>query len=322
MNAVSTEIAERAVEWMVELQSQPVSAETVVDWQRWRAENPEHERAWQRIEAFGERFAAAAEHAQVSQATLASMSQSGRIDRRQALKALALLVSLGTGAWAGRDTAVWQNLSADYHSAVGEQRRLALADGTQVLLNTDSAINVHFDTSTRLLRLLRGELQIRTGADPQARPFWVHTEQSRIHTQDSRFLVRQSAGLSSVAVNAGQLTLHAGSLAPLTLQAGQQVLFTDKQIGPVRTVTDADGAWTDGVIIANDQRLQDFLAEVGRYRPGHLGCSSAVADIRVAGTYPLADTDKILQTLGTTLNLQVRRFTPYWVSLEGRTRRA
>ncbi|WP_455925786.1 DUF4880 domain-containing protein [Pseudomonas putida] len=322
MNTLSTDIAERAVEWMVELQSPPVSAATLADWQRWRAESPDHERAWQRIEAFGERFAAAAEHAQVAQATLASLSHAGGIERRQVLKALALLVSVGAGAWAGRDTATWQNLSADYHSAVGEQRRLTLADGTRVMLNTDSAIDVRFDTHTRLLRLLRGEVQIRTGTDPQARPFWAHTEQGRVHSQDGGFLLRQSTGLSSVAVNSGQLTLHAGLLAPLTLQTGQKVLFTDKQIGPVRAVTDADGAWADGIIVANDQRLQDFLAEVARYRPGHLGCSSAAANIRVAGTYPLADTDKILQTLGATFNLQVRRFTPYWVSLEGRARRA
>ncbi len=322
MNTLSTDIAERAVEWMVELQSPPVTAATLADWQRWRAESPDHERAWQRIEAFGERLAAAAEHAQVAQATLASLSHAGGIDRRQVLKALALLVSLGTGGWAGRDTSTWQNLSADYHSAIGEQRRLTLADDTRVMLNTDSAIDVRFDIHTRLLRLLRGEVQIRTGTDPQARPFWAHTEQGRVQSQDGGFLLRQLTGLSSVAVNTGQLTLHAGLLAPLTLRAGQKVLFTDKQIGPVRAVTDADGAWADGIIIANDQRLQDFLEEVGRYRPGHLGCSSVVADIRVAGTYPLADTDKILQTLGATLNLQVRRLTPYWVSLEGRARRA
>ncbi|WP_028695079.1 FecR domain-containing protein [Pseudomonas cremoricolorata] len=321
MNAISPAIAERAVEWMVELQSPPVTAQTVVDWQRWRAENPEHERAWQRIEAFGERLAIAAEHAGVAQTTLASLSPAGGIERRQVFKALALLVGVGSVAWAGRNSSTWQNLSADYRSAVGEQRRLTLADGTRVMLNTDSAIDVHFDAHTRLLRLLRGEVQIRTASDPQARPFWAHTQQGSVHSHSSSFLLRQSKGLGSVAVSAGQLTLHAGLQAPLTLQAGQKVLFSERQIGPVRALSEADGAWADGMLIANDQRLQDFLAEVSRYRPGHLGCSSEVADLRVAGTYPLADTDKILQTLGTTLNLEVRRFTPYWVSLEGRTRR-
>lgn len=321
MSIVAPHIAERAVEWMVELQSPSVPPATLASWQQWRAEHPDHERAWQRIEAFGVRFAAAADHAHIAQPTLAVMARAGTLERRQALKALALLVSLGAGAWAGRDTAAWQNLSADYHSAVGEQRRVTLADGTRVLLNTDSAIDVRFDSGARLLRLLRGEVQIHTGVDPQARPFWAQTEQGRIHTLDSSFLLRQAAGTSRVAVSAGQVSVHVGANPALTLQAGQQVLFTAQTLGPVRAATEADGAWTDGIIIANDQRLADFLAELGRYRPGHLRCSSAVADIRVAGTYPLADTDRILQTLGATLNLQVRRFTPYWVSLEAKTRR-
>lgn len=320
MNAVSPAVAERAVEWMVELQTPPVAPATLVQWQQWRAQDPEHERAWQRIEAFGERFSGLVQNAHIAQATLNS-SDRPDLDRRRAIKALALLVSLGGGAWAGRNTAVWQNLSADYHSAVGEQRQLMLADGTQVLMNTDTAIDVHLAADARLLRLLRGEVQILTGHDPMARPFLARTAEGQIETFNSRFLLRQAAGFSRVAVAQGNVTLVAGKHPALTLNAGQQVMFTPEELGPVRAVSDADLAWTDRIIIANDLRLEDFLAEVSRYRRGHLGCNREVANIRVAGTYPLTDTDKILQTLGATLNLQVRSFTPYWVTLEPRERR-
>lgn len=320
MSAVSPAIAERAVEWMVELQTPPVGPDTLAQWQQWRAQDPEHERAWQRIEAFGERFSGLLQNAHIAQATL-NASDRPDLQRRRAIKALALLVSLGAGAWAGRDTAIWQNVSADYHSGVGEQRQLTLADGTHVLMNTDTAIDVRFDADARLLRLLRGEVQIRTGIDQAGRPFLARTAQGRIETINSRFLLRQAKGFSRVAVAEGSVSLFAGKHPVLTLQAGQQVMFTPDELGPVRSVSDVDLAWTDRIIIANDQRLEDFLAEVNRYRSGHLGCSADVANIRVAGTYPLADTDKILQTLGATLNLQVRSFTPYWVTLEPRQRR-
>lgn len=317
MSSISPAVAERAVEWLVELQNLPVAPATLAQWQQWRAQNPEHEQAWQRIEDFGERFSGLVQNAHIAQATLNAPDRPD-LERRRAIRALAALVCLGAGAWAGRDTSIWQNVSADYHSAVGQQRQLTLADGTQVLMNTDTAMDVRFDTNSRLLRLLRGEVQVRVGTDLLARPFLAHTGQGRIETSSSHFLLRQAEGYSRVAVTDGTVTLFAGKRPGFALHAGQQVLFTSAELGPVRNVTDADLAWTDRIIIANDQRLEDFLAEVKRYRPGHLGCASAVANIRVAGTYPLTDTDKILQTLGATLNLNVRSFTPYWVTLEAR----
>ena len=320
MSTISPAVAERAVEWLVELQTLPVSPATLAQWQQWRAQDAEHERAWQRIEDFGERFSGLVQNAHIAQATL-NAPDSPNLERRQAIRALAVLLCLGTGAWVGRDSSIWQNVSADYHSAVGQQRRLTLADGTQVLMNTDTAMDVRFDADSRLLRLLRGEVQVRVGKDLLARPFLAHTDQGRIETSSSHFLLRQAEGYSRVAVTDGTVTLFTGKRPGLALHAGQQVLFTAAELGPVRNVTDADLAWTDRIIIANDQRLEDFLAEVKRYRPGHLGCASAVADIRVAGTYPLTDTDKILQTLGATLNLNVRSFTPYWVTLDARERR-
>lgn len=320
MSAVSPAVAERAVEWMVELQTPPVDPATLAQWQQWRAQGPEHERAWQRIEAFGERFGGLLQNAHIAQATL-NASNGPNLERRRAIKALAVLVSLGAGAAAGRNTTLWQNVSADYHSAVGEQRQLVLADGTEVLMNTNTAIDVRFDANTRLLRLVRGEVQVRTGNDLMARPFQAHTAQGHIGTSGSHFLLRQAEHYSRVAVTHGTATLVAGKHPTLTLAAGQQVMFTRDGLGPVRAVGDADLAWTDRIIIASDQRLEDFLAEVSRYRSGHLSCSRAVADIRVAGTYPLTNTDRILQTLGATLNLQVRSFTPYWVTLEPRERR-
>lgn len=314
MNSISPAIAERAVEWMVELQAAPHCPTTRAQWQQWRDGDAEHERAWQRIEAFGERFAGAVQHAHIAHATLAAAQGAADPQRRRALKALALMVAGGSAVWGGRDTAVWQNLSADYHTAVGEQRSFALADGSRVLLNTDSAVDVAFDNAARRLRLLRGEVQVEVA--PQSKPLLVSTAQGQLQTSSCTFQLRQAAGASRVAVSEGRLSLHVAQLPALEITAGQQVLFTQAEVGPVRVVTEADRSWADGIIIANDQPLAQFLAELGRYRPGHLGCAASLAQWRVAGTYPLADTDRILQTLGATLGLNVRRLTRYWVTLE------
>lgn len=108
---------------------------------------------------------------------------------------------------------------------------------------------------------------------------------------------------------------HAASAGGQPLLVGQQARFT----GAWRSVAALDrnvGAWVDGMLVASQMRLADFLAELGRYRHGQLGCSERVADLRISGSYPLDDSERILQMLEVALPVRVRRFTRYWVTVE------
>ena len=57
------------------------------------------------------------------------------------------------------------------------------------------------------------------------------------------------------------------------------------------------------------------MAELGRYRTGHLACDSAVASLRVSGAFPVADTEQALAVLARSLPVRVRRLTRYWVTV-------
>ncbi|MOA28015.1 fec operon regulator FecR [compost metagenome] len=70
------------------------------------------------------------------------------------------------------------------------------------------------------------------------------------------------------------------------------------------------------MLVASQMRLADFLAELGRYRHGQLGCSERVADLRIAVSYPLDDSERILQMLEVALPVRVKQFTRYWVTVE------
>ena len=61
-----------------------------------------------------------------------------------------------------------------------------------------------------------------------------------------------------------------------------------------------------------------FLAELSRYRPGHLRATPAVAGLRISGVFQLTDIDGVLDNLATTLPVRVNRFTRYWAQLEAR----
>src|SRR5690606_25318241 len=71
------------------------------------------------------------------------------------------------------------------------------------------------------------------------------------------------------------------------IDAGRQIRFTREQLGALTPLDEYSQAWLDGTFVAEGMRLQDFLAELGRYRPGYLGCAPEVAVSRITGAWPL-----------------------------------
>mgnify|MGYP006151463505 CR=1 FL=1 len=98
-------------------------------------------------------------------------------------------------------------------------------------------------------------------------------------------------------------------------QAWQQPLEEGAHLMTMSTYKSLGGP-AGGLIVTRDMRLADFLAEVGRYRHGYLGCSADIADLRLSGVFRLEDTDKLLAILPQTLPVRLRYRSRWWVSLE------
>ncbi|ATQ76835.1 histidine kinase [Massilia violaceinigra] len=317
-------VARRAVEWLVELQSGEGGDATCEAMQQWRAEHPDHERAWQRIATVNARWRGAlggsAAAAQLAHDALIDTpaAPARPLPRRDAVKALAVVLCAGGGAWLAREHTPWREWSADARTGVGQRRTVVLADGSTVSLNSGSAIDVRFTSTERRLRLVGGEILVSTGKDRAARPFIVETAEGELHPLGTRFAVRQHAGASRVDVFEGAVAVRPRHAAPVPLRilrAGEQARFSAAAVAAPQAADDDSMAWTDGMLVASGMRLDDFLAELGRHRHGRLGCDSAIAGLRVSGSYPLADTDRILDTLRTTLPVEIDFLTRYWVTL-------
>jgi transmembrane sensor len=197
-----------------------------------------------------------------------------------------------------------------------------LSDGTRVTLNTATALDLHFDTHTRLLHLRAGEIMVITAAtqglqpvDP--RPLEVQTAQGRIRALGTRFSVRQDDKHTQVAVQESAVQLHPiHSDRVQVLLAGQRTGFSRTHIDPLRPLNEADLAWTRGQIIADDMPLGAFIAELDRYRPGVLRCDPQVAALRLSGVFPVHDSERILATLPNVLPVRVSTRSRYWVLIE------
>ncbi|MET4580179.1 FecR domain-containing protein [Ottowia thiooxydans] len=316
---------QQALEWQVTFWSGEVTAADRESFERWVTQDSDHARAWgkiQRTDAKLQSLSSPGAGTALRVAHAPKMSSS----RRTALRVIGIAAGAGLGAYAMRQAPDWQHITADFRTGHGEQRDISLPDGTRLVLNTASAIDVQFDSEGRRVLLRAGEIFVATAADPQtlhglpSRPFTVHTAQGAVRAIGTRFTVRQLQKTSQAMVEEGAVEIRpqASPSHVRRVDAGQRALFSSDSVETLPASVAAQTAWTRGLLVAERMRMEDFLAELGRYRGGLLRCDPAVRNLIVSGVYPLSDTDLALSTLAQALPVRVDKLTRYWVTVRSR----
>ncbi|WP_423204441.1 FecR family protein [Pseudomonas kribbensis] len=308
---VPAHVLDAAIAWQLTLDSStPLERE---EFAKWHAANEEHARAWRQLGMLDQRFSVASGPAR------AALLQSREGIRRRVRKlgsGLASVVAvIGLSLFAAEHYLPLDYWLADQRTATGEQRTVRLADGTVVNLNTHSAMDVRFDDKQRLVVLQEGEILIETGHG-DARPFIVETREGRMRALGTRFLVKREEQGTRLSVLQSAVAAHPQSdPQEQILREGQQVLIRNNGLDAVVALNPGADAWTRGMLVVDNARLEDLVHELGRYRRGHLGIAPEVADLRITGSFPLHDTDKALSALLPTLPVQIEQHTPWWVTV-------
>jgi transmembrane sensor len=219
----------------------------------------------------------------------------------------------------------------DWRTATGERRTVLLGDGSTLLMNTGTALDVHFGAHERRLVLHHGEIMIATARDPAGRPFVVATRDGTLTPIGTRFTVRRDEAdadgpraFTALGVREGAVEIRAArdAAGPATLvRAGQQARFTRDRVDAPEALEESGQSWTDGTLTAEGMPLGAFIAELDRYRLGRLRCAPEVADLRITGAWPLDGSDpteRILESLERRLPVRVNRLTRYWVTVSAR----
>lgn len=302
----SAQVAEQAVHWLLEMQQGTLTPRQQQAWQQWLDAHSEHRRAWEHMQRVNQRLRGVS-----SPLAHAALNGPKSGSRRQALKMLLILGAGSAATWGMREHTPLPSLLADYRTPVGQRRKIGLGGADSLQLNTASSVDV--DDTQRTIRLLEGEMLLSA-----AHSFEVRTAHGVLKTQGARLNVRQFVDHTQIALFEGRVELIASQRAPLLLPVARQLSFTASSVSAAKPLDANSGAWTDGMLVAAHMRLGDFLEELGRYRRGQLRCDSQVADLLISGTYPLDDSERILDLLQISLPVRVKRFTRYWVSVEAR----
>lgn len=311
---MSDELIDSATRWYVLLRSGQASTG---DWQRyeqWRAADPRHDALCRQLETRLGVF-------QVPQA----QGVSGKV-LQQALEAPSSRRHVLQVALAGACVAVGAvllakplglpltELTADIRTGTGERRTVALDDGSELLLNAQSAADIQFDPQRRLIRLREGELLAKVASD-RIRPFLIQTDQARLRAYGTRFLVRERQGQGQVVALNGAVEIDGQHGERLQLAAGHEVHYDRAGFGPVQASSSGATAWVDGFLQVRDRPLAEVIDALRPYHNGVLRLDPAVAGLRVSGLYRLDNPQQILDTLARTLPIHITRRSGFWVTV-------
>ncbi len=267
-----------ASHWYAVLSGERVSPQQEARWQQWYEQDQDNQWAWQQVENL----------------------------RNQ----------LG-GGWQLWQSETGEGLRADYRTAKGAVSRQQLEDGSLLTLNTQSAADVRYDAHQRTVRLWYGEIAITTAKDAQQRPFRVLTRQGQLTALGTEFTVRQQDNFTQLDVqqHAVEVLLASAPAQKRIVNAGESLQFSASEFGAVKPLDDESTSWTKGILSFSDKPLGEVIATLSRYRNGVLRCDPAVAGLRLSGTFPLKNTDAILNVIAQTLPVKIQSITRYWINI-------
>nr|WP_314565850.1 DUF4880 domain-containing protein [uncultured Pseudomonas sp.] len=295
---------EEAAVWFAELAADEVDPVTERAWERWLQADSRNAVAWARVEEISARFTGLPASGRMV------LARRDSLGRRRALKVLGLALGGLALGWARPDD--WRlGQGADLSTAVGEIRAFDLAAGVRVWLNTDSQLAR--GATADHWRLLRGEalFESRGGTAPKV----LEATPGRVRFGAGCCAVQARDEGLEVAAYRGALQLLPRQARPESLAQGTRALMTATAIQPLGPVDPGRQLWRQGRLVVDDWSLAALVAELGRYRPGLLTCTATVAQLRVVGSYPLADTDRALAALAESLPVRVERRLPWWVQI-------
>ena len=273
----------QAHDWLVRLTSGRATTGDAQDFRRWCARSPQHAQAmaeatrlWDLTRPAAEAVAQRMPAMDTPPRAAIAASRPPAFGRRQ---------FLGTALAAGAvgflvvhpPARLWPALSdmtADYRTGTGEQRRVVLADTAAVVeMNTQTSLNLArgAEGEAPVLDMLGGEAQVLLDAARRA-PFTMTVGGARlVAAAASRFNVRATGGEVCVTCFAGSVELRDGERVLVAGEA-QQIRYGGRREAEVARAPDlaAVGAWRERVLVFDDTPLAAVVDEINRYRPGRL----------------------------------------------------
>jgi len=195
-----------------------------------------------------------------------------------------------------------------YATLTGENRTIALADGSRLTLNTATRLRAA-PGGERKVWLDRGEAYFDIVHDP-SHPFVVEAGASRVTVLGTRFTVRRDGERTQVLVEQGRVKLTERE-ASVLIDRNQEATATAGEINrtevePARTAQRL--AWREGRIVFDHTTLAMAAEEFNRYNERKLIIADAeAASLLIGGSFAPSNIDGFVRLLEQGFGLRAKR---------------
>ncbi|MBL8268413.1 FecR family protein [Steroidobacter sp.] len=329
-----------AAEWHSRLDEDD-SARTYAEFDAWLSADPRNKAAFEAVEQTWSSLSAARVDARVLKMRREALSATHRLRFFRVATAAAVVGVAVAIAYAVAplvrdvDTASPAIIMGSvteggaFRTAVGERSTITLSDGSSVVLNTNSRIDVRFTPERRSVRLLAGQAWFQVAKNPN-RPFVVEAGDRRVTALGTAFDVRMDSRDSvQVTLAEGKVSVEP-ILSPLArlinappvpelLVAGEALIVSDdasveKRKADVAKVV----SWRQGQVVFDNDTLEAAIAEINRYSATRIELADPeLGQLRVSGVFKAGHSESFVETVTGHYPLQVAAREPSRILLTG-----
>lgn len=215
-----------------------------------------------------------------------------------------------------------------FRTAIGEMREIVLQDGSQLILNTDTQVEVKYTNQMRLIEVARGQAGFVVAHEAD-RAFVVVAGDNAVRATGTEFDVYKSDSAVSISLlegsvavahgmaaksnllkkrslkhtaGAGFLSLAVGDRVDLSVSSGEVVAVEQVDLSRTR-------AWRSGKIIFHKTPLSEAIDEIGRYTPVQIQLlREDLSSEPVSGAFQTDDIEGFLSGLETLFGFEVTNY--------------
>lgn len=308
------EIEQAAARWVVRIDRDGRTPELGAALDDWLAGDPRRQGAFLQAEAAWAMLDPA----------LGVAAPNGKVDPRRPNRRV-LFMGAGAGlaaAAAGIALVAWPR--EGYETAVGEIRRVPLADGSIVAINTQSRVEIELAERARTIALDRGEAWFQVAHDA-TRPFVVEAGPVRVRAIGTAFAVRRRDEGADVIVTEGVVEVWSESIgARLRLSAGERAFVANaapvQEIAAAPSEADRLLAWRSGKIDLAGETLAAAVAEFNRYNTRQIVFDPSLGEERFHGVFRTDDPEGFARAVEMSLGVEASVSDPAYIRIEAPAR--
>lgn len=289
-----------AIAWMLRLEPGTATTDDIAAFKEWRQRDVAHAEAFAEVRGLWEAIGPAGRGVfdpSALEAFAPSRARRGALGRRAFLGgAMAASVAAAACAAIRPPLDLWPSLAemnADYRTAVGEQRRVALGDDVAIEMNTRTSIALlPRRGAVARVELIAGESAVST----LSHALEVTAGEGCVLGAGATFNIRRDGDEVRLICLDGEVRVVHGAMS-IVLGGRRQLAYSSMGLGPV-SLADAITAasWRDGFLVFHDARLDEVVAEINRYRRGRIVIAGGTLGGKtVNGRFYLARLDEVVE---------------------------